>query len=45
MIILSLIEESQEKTNKELEEEMREELTGTVFPWCKGIEKIKVIEE
>jgi hypothetical protein len=45
MIILSLIEESQEKTNKELQKEIMEELSGVCFPWCKGIEEIKIIDE
>ena len=45
MIILSLIEESQEKTNKELQKEIMEELSEVCFPWCKGIEEIKIIEE
>jgi hypothetical protein len=45
MIILSLIEESQEKTKKELKKELMEELSGVYFPWCKGIEEIKIIEE
>jgi hypothetical protein len=45
MIILSLLEESKEKTNKELQKEMMEELSKVYFPWCKGIEEIKVIEE
>ena len=45
MVILSLIEESQEKTNKELQKEIMEELSEVCFPWCKGIEEIKIIEE
>ncbi len=45
MIILSLIEESQEKTNKELRKEIMEELSEVCFPWCKRIEEIKIIEE
>jgi hypothetical protein len=45
MIILSLLEESKGKTNKELQKEIMEELSGVYFPWCKGIEEIKIIEE
>jgi hypothetical protein len=45
MIIFSLVEESREKTNKELEEEIRKELSSIILPWCKEIEDVKVIEE
>jgi len=45
MIILSLLEESKGKTDKELQKEVMEGLSGVYFPWCKGIEEIKIIEE
>lgn len=45
MIILSLIEESKEKTCKELQKEIMDELSGVCFPWCKGIQILKIIEE
>jgi hypothetical protein len=44
-IVLSLVEESREKTDKELEDEMTATLSDTCFPWCKGIEQIKIIDE
>jgi hypothetical protein len=45
MVIFSLVEESQEKTNKELEEEISKELSRVLLPWCKTIEIVKVVEE
>lgn len=45
MIILTLLDESREKTNEEIEEEIREELSCTNFPWCAETEKVKIIEE
>ena len=45
MITLSLIEESQDKTNEELQKEIMEELSEVCFPWCRGIEEVKIIEE
>jgi RNase P/RNase MRP subunit POP5 len=45
MVTFSLVEESQEKTNKELEEEISKELSHVLLPWCKAIERVKVVEE
>lgn len=45
MIVFSLVEESREKTNKELEEEIKKELSRITLPWCKEVEEVKVIEE
>ena len=45
MVIFSLVEESQEKTSKELEEEISKELSRILLPWCGAIEKVKVVEE
>jgi RNase P/RNase MRP subunit POP5 len=45
MVIFSLVEESQEKTSRELEEEISKELSSILLPWCKAIERVKVIEE
>ena len=44
-ILCSLVEESQEKTNEEIEDEILKELSVTWIPWCKQIEKVKVLEE
>lgn len=44
-IVLSLVEESREKTDKELEDEITAELSDICFPWCKGIEQIKIIDK
>jgi len=45
-ITVSLLEESEEKTNRELENEIFRELTriASRIPWCKKIEKVKVID-
>lgn len=45
MLVLSLVEESREKTNEEIEEEILREFSATLIPWCKKIEKVKVIEQ
>jgi hypothetical protein len=45
MVIFSLVEESQEKTSKDLEEEVSKELSRILLPWCKAIERVKVIDE
>jgi len=45
IIVYSLVEESQEITNKELEEEISAELSNVWCPWCKAVEKVKVVEE
>jgi hypothetical protein len=45
MVIFSLIKESQEKTSRELEEEISKELPTILLPWCRAIERVKVVEE
>jgi len=47
VIVIRLLEESLEKTNKEIEKEILEELsTGEPkIPWFKNVEKITVSEE
>jgi len=45
MVIFSLVKESQEKTSTELKEEISKELSSILLPWCKAIERVKVIEE
>jgi len=45
IIVYSLVEESQERTNEELEEEISAELSNVWCPWCKAVEKVNVIEE
>ena len=45
VVTFSLVEESKEKTSKELEEEISKELPTILFPWCKAIERVKVVEE
>jgi hypothetical protein len=45
VVTFSLVEESQEKTSKELEEEISKELPTILLPWCKAIERVKVVEE
>jgi predicted transcriptional regulator len=45
MVIFSLVEESQEKTSKDLEEEVSKELSSILLPWCKAIERVKVVDE
>jgi len=46
-ITISLLEESEEKTNEELEEEIFQELSkiASRIPWCKEIEKVIVFFE
>jgi len=43
-IIISLVEESQEKPNEELEKEIHEALSEMPIkiPWMKKVEKVKV---
>jgi len=43
-ITISLLKESEEKTNEELEKEILEELStiASKIPWCKKIEKVTV---
>jgi hypothetical protein len=45
VIEVSLVEESVEKTNKEIEEDMREELSENlhVIPWAARIEKMTIM--
>jgi len=46
LIVVSLVEESAEKTNKEIEKEILEELSKhpPVIPWLKKVEKVTVTE-
>jgi hypothetical protein len=43
-IIISLVDESGEKTNEEIQEEISQELSKgwTKIPWCKKVEKVTV---
>ena len=45
-ITISLLEESEEKTDKELEKEIFRELSKMTsrIPWCKKIEKVTVTD-
>ena len=45
MVTFSLVEESRGKTNEELEEEISEELSSVLLPWCKSIEIVQVVDE
>jgi hypothetical protein len=45
MIILSLVEESKEIANAEIQQEISSALQEVCLPWCKEIEMTKVIEE
>jgi hypothetical protein len=45
MVIFSLVEESQEKTSRDLEEEISKQLSSFWIPWCKVIERVKVVDE
>ena len=45
MVTFSLVEESREKTSKELEEEISKEFSHILLPWCKTIERVEVVEE
>jgi DNA-binding PadR family transcriptional regulator len=44
IIVISLVEESTEATNEEIEKEILEELSkdGTIVPWLKKVEKVTV---
>ncbi len=46
VIVISLVKESVEKSNKEIEKEIFEELSKGLpkIPWCKKIEKVTVTE-
>lgn len=46
LIVVSLVEESTEKANEEIEKEIIEELSkGPLrIPWCDKVEKVEVTE-
>ena len=44
LIEISLVEESKERTNEEIEREILRELSTSSIPWCKKIENVKVAE-
>jgi hypothetical protein len=46
IIEISLVEESTEKANKEIEKEIFNDLSEgrLVIPWCKKVEKVSVTE-
>ena len=46
IIEISLVEESTEKANKEIEKEIFNDLSESrlVIPWCKKVEKVSVTE-
>lgn len=44
MAILSLVEECQEKDNRELEKEISSELSNLLIPWVKSVDLVKVIK-
>ena len=46
VIVISLVKESVEKSNKEIEKEIFEELLKGLpkIPWCKKVEKVTVTE-
>ena len=46
VIVVSLVEESAEKANEEIEKEIFEELSKGLskIPWCKDVEKVTVTE-
>ena len=46
IIKISLVEESAKKANKEIEEEIFNDLSKgeTVIPWCEKVEKVTVKE-
>jgi len=47
VIIISLVEESGEVTNEDIEKEIRDELSKepTRIPWLKEVEKVTITEE
>jgi len=47
VIVISLVEESSEKTNEEIEKEIFKELSArpTKIPWMKNVEKVSVTDE
>ncbi len=46
IIVIFLVKESVEKSNKEIEKEIFEELSKGLpkIPWCKKVEKVTVTE-
>jgi len=46
VIVVSLVEESAEKSNEEIEREIVEELSRepSIIPWMKKVEKVTVTE-
>jgi hypothetical protein len=44
VIEISLVEESKEKTNEEIEKEILQELSAASIPWCKKIENVKIVK-
>ena len=46
IIVISLVEESAQKSNEEIEKEIFEELTTTQrIPWQESVEKVTVLED
>jgi hypothetical protein len=45
MILVSLVDESSERTCDEIEREILRELSAASIPWCKKIESVKVLED
>ena len=47
IIVIALVEESKDKSNKELEDEIFKELSTPPpkIPWMKNVEKVTVIEK
>jgi len=47
IIVLSLVEEAEERSLKEIESEIREELRQSLhlIPWSKEIKELKVLQE
>jgi len=46
MIVISLVDEAQEETDKAIENEIFQELSKdpSKIPWCRDVEKVKVME-
>jgi len=45
LIVLSLVDESNSQTNEDLEREIKEELSDTFIPWCRRIDRVRIIED
>ncbi len=43
-ILISLVEESLETANEVIEQEIMRELSASLIPWCKRVEKVEVVE-